>query len=365
MIRVLYVLPSLGVGGAERSLLALLRGIDRTRFEPHLCSLGSGGALRPEFEALGVPVHELGVAGGLGEFNGARLIALAVRLRPQIVHSRLLLANLWARLAGRLAGARVLCEERALELDRPRLAHFLNHATQRLANLHTANAAAIAKVMRTRDGVDPRRLRVAPAGIDAQPFLAPQSETPELEVISVHRFARTKGTVDLLEAFAAVRASRPGARLLLVGDGPERASLEARAQRPDLAGGVLFAGHRADLPVQLGRARVFALLSHDEGTPNAILEAMAAGLPVVATAIAGSAEAVLEGITGRLVPVRAPSAAAAALLRYLADPALAAAHGDAGRSRALASFSLDAVVRFYQELYLELLGAPVDQAPKS
>ena len=365
MIRILYVLPWLGVGGAERSLLALLRRIDRTRFEPHLCALGSGGALRPDFEALGVPVHELGVSAGLGELNGARLLALARRLRPRIVHSRLVLANLWARLAGAASGARVLCEERALELDRPRLAHWLNRATQRLADLQTANAEGIAELMRTRDGVDPRRLRVAPVGIDAQPYLAPRSAPPELEVVSVHRLVATKGTGDLLEAFALLRAWRPGARLLLVGDGPERPRLEARAQRPDLAGGVLFAGHRADLPAQLGRARVFALLSHDEGTPNAVLEAMAAGLPVVATKIAGSAEAVQDGVTGRLLPLRDPAAGAAALRGYLDDPTLAAAHGEAGRKRVLDSFSLDAVVRFYQALYLELLGARDGQAAKS
>ena len=355
MVRVLYVLPALSVGGAERSLLALVRRVDRNRFEPHLCALVSGGDLRGDFEALGVPVHELGVTAGLGEVNGLRLLCLARRLRPEIIHSRVVLANVWARLAGRISGARVLCEERNLDLERPRLAHWLNHATQGLAQVQLANAAGVAELMRTRDRVDPRRLRVVPAGIDAQPFLAPPGAPPDLDVVSVNRLVAYKGTADLLEAFACVRAARPGARLLIIGDGPERAVLEARARRPDLVGGVVFAGQRSDLPQQLARARVFTLLSHDEGTPNAILEAMAAGLPVVATAIAGSAEAVEDGVTGRLVPARDPAAAAAALLGYLADPQLAAAHGEAGRRRVLDQFTLEGVVRFYQTLYDQLL----------
>lgn len=362
MVRILYVLPALGVGGAERSLLALLRSLDRARFEPHLCSLERGGALRGDFEALGVPVYELGVAPGLREAMGARLVALAVRLRPRIVHSRLVLANLWGRLAGRACGAKVICEERGLELERPALATWLNRATGRLSHLELANAEAVAAVMRSRDRVDERRLRLVPGGIDPAPFDGAPAPEPEFDLASVHRLVAEKGTIDLLEALALVRRERPRARLLLVGDGPARARLEARAARSDLAGAVAFAGERADVAAQLRRARLFALLSREEGFPNAVLEAMASALPVVATATGGMGEVVEAGVTGALVPVGEPGAAAEAALRYLADPALAAAHGEAGRRRVRERFSFAAVAGRYERLYQELLDPARPQA---
>src|SRR5690349_12236892 len=95
--KVLYILTTLDVGGAERSLLEVLRRMDLTRLRPLMCSLISAGALRPAYEALGVPVIELGVAPGLAEARGLRLLPLLARFRPQIVHSRLILSNLWAR----------------------------------------------------------------------------------------------------------------------------------------------------------------------------------------------------------------------------------------------------------------------------
>jgi glycosyltransferase involved in cell wall biosynthesis len=360
VIRILYVLPSLAVGGAERSLLALLRRLDRARFEPHLCSLMDAGpeSLRPCFEELGVPVHALGVGPGLAELQGARIFSLVRRLRPQLVHSRLVLANAWARLAGALSGAAVICEERNLDLERPLVANLLNWSTQRLATVQLANAAAIGDLMRARDHVDPRKLRVVQGGIDLAPFEAVPAASPEPDhqLVSVHRLVPYKGTRGLLEALALVRAARPAAdvRLLLVGDGPARSALEKQARAPGLAGAVTFAGQRDDLPSQLARGRIFTLLSHDEGTPNAVLEGMAAGLPVVATAVAGTAEVVEEGVTGRLVPPRAPQAAAQALLKYLDDPAHARAHGAAGRARVHERYSIEKVVQVYQELYLEL-----------
>src|SRR5262249_40312554 len=130
-IRVIYLLTTLDVGGAERSLLEVLKRFDRSRIQPIICSLISGGALRRTYAELGAPIFELGVGPGIAEIRGARLVQLLARYRPAIVHSRLILSNLWARV-GAVMGARVICEERGLAHKRPPFMTTLNRLTQPL-----------------------------------------------------------------------------------------------------------------------------------------------------------------------------------------------------------------------------------------
>jgi glycosyltransferase involved in cell wall biosynthesis len=357
MIRILFVISSLDVGGAERSLLELVTRLPREKYEGVVCSLARGGSMKPSFLDRGIAVHELGVAPGLAELRGVALLPLLRRLRPDIVHARLLLANLWARVFGRLAGARVLCEERNLDNDRPTLASFLNRATSPLGHLEVANSAGVARRMRERDRVGDARLRVVPGAVDVLRFSpAPQGAPARWEVIAVNRLVSYKRSGDLLDAFARVRRRRPDATLALVGAGPERDRLLRQRSELGLDGAVELLGERADLPGLLRQARVFASASEDEGMPNAVLEAMSSGLPVVATRIAGSEELVLDGATGALVDVRSPASLAEALLRYLESPALAELHGAAGRERIVARFGVEAMVSAYERLYGELLG---------
>jgi glycosyltransferase involved in cell wall biosynthesis len=348
--RVLYVLPTLDVGGAERSLLHLLsrlRGVDA-----HVCALGHGGALLASFQALGVPVHVLGLAlGGADLRGGARLLPLVRRVRPDLLHARLFNANFWARVCGRLCGLPVLAEERGVEETRPGWATVLNRLSEPLGAITAGNSQAVLEAMRRRDRVPEARLRFVAGAVDADRF-SPAEAGKDQDAVAVQRLDPRKGVPDLVEAFALL----PEATLAIAGKGPMRAALEERVERLSLRGRVRLLGERHDVEALLRRSRVFVHASYEEGMPNAVLEAMACALPVVATRVAGSSEAVADGETGTLVPPRDPAALAAAVARYLGDAQLARRHGEAGRARAVAQFSYPSQAERYLELYRELLG---------
>jgi glycosyltransferase involved in cell wall biosynthesis len=147
------------------------------------------------------------------------------------------------------------------------------------------------------------------------------------------------------------------ATLLVVGDGPLRAPLESHAARLGIAAQVRFLGHRPDVEQILGAADVFVLSSASEGMSNTILEAMACGLPVVATRVGGADEMVVDGETGRLVPPAGPRELAGAVTALMADPLAARAMGAAGRRRAEQEFSLSGMLRRYESLYFEATNA--------
>jgi glycosyltransferase involved in cell wall biosynthesis len=335
-------------------LLEVVRRLDRARFEPTLCALVPGGRLTEAFTRAGVTVHELGVGAGAAELNGLRILPLFARLRPDVVHARLILANLWARL-GRLVGAQVICEERGLALERPGLMTTVNRLTRPLASVTVANSQAVAAVVRARDGID--GVRVVRGGVDLDRHrVRAAEEQPAFDLVAVTRLERYKGVFELIEAMSTVVSRRPGTKLALFGDGSQRRALEAELRRRELTSAVLFGGEDGDVPARLRDGRLFVLASHEEGLPNVVMEAMAAGLPVIATRVGGTPELVEDGVTGQLVPPRDPAALAAAILSYLDQPHRALAHGRAGRLKAERELDIAVTVERYQAMYLELAG---------
>jgi glycosyltransferase involved in cell wall biosynthesis len=161
----------------------------------------------------------------------------------------------------------------------------------------------------------------------------------------------------LLDAFASVARARPQARLWIAGDGPRRAMLEARRDALGLGDRVRFLGTRPDVPDLLAAADVVVLSSVREGLPVTLLEAMRAERPVVATAVGGCSELVVDGETGRLVPPEDPAALGAAVAPLLADRGLAGAMGAAGRRRWSERYTAEAMVRGTEAVYREVLGA--------
>lgn len=349
-VRVLFLLTTLDVGGSECSALRLLQRLDRRSVQPMVVSLLSGGRLLPAFQELGLPLFQLGVGPGLRELCGARLFPLLWKHRPEVIHSMLFLSNQWARLA-RLGAVRVLSEEQGVEDDRPAWATWMNRLTAPLTTLHLANAEAVARRMSARDRIAADRIRVVRGGIDLSAFNPrPVDLIPEYDFVCVARLERIKGIYELLTAMQELVRTHPTARLCLVGDGSERAAVEQQIAARGLSGAVGLLGARADVQAWLHRSRVFVLPSHQEGFSTAVLEAMACGLPTVATRVGGTPEQVLEGRTGRLVPPGDPPALAAAMRAYLDRPVEIETHGRAARHE-VARFSLDTLVGTLERLY--------------
>jgi glycosyltransferase involved in cell wall biosynthesis len=212
-------------------------------------------------------------------------------------------------------------------------------------------------------GVPPERVVAIPAGVnlEAFPFGARAPDTARAlglgqpVIGSVAMFRGSKGHPQLLQAFAMVREKRPGASLLLVGDGIRRAWVEQLAREAHLGEAVVFTGFRPDVPALLGTMDCFAQAStRTEGVPQALLQAFAAGVPVVASRIGGIPEVVIDGETGLLVPSESPEALAAGIERVLDDPEAAAQRARAARALVEARFShgqaIDRLLRVYGEV---------------
>jgi sugar transferase (PEP-CTERM/EpsH1 system associated) len=292
------------------------------------------------------------------------------RLAPAIVHTRNL-AALEATVPALLAGVRARVHgEHGRDASDPdglrRRYRWVRRAYSPMVTCYIALSAdlesylrdrvgiAEGRIVRIHNGVDTQRFR--PAAAAAEPIVGCPFTNDHWLVGTVGRMDAIKDHANLARAFVLALRINPAAardlRLVIVGDGVARRESEqilAEAGVSDLA---WFAGERTDVADVMRRFDCFALPSRGEGISNTILEAMATGLPVVATRVGGNAELVEDGLTGRLVPPTDPQSLAQAMLAYHARRATARRHGTAGRSRAERSFSLDGMVRRYHELYL-------------
>ncbi len=376
--KVLYVIGTLDVGGTEGQLVQLVTHLDPLRFQPVVCSLSSGGPYLDTLTAAGVPVKVIGFRGfqrGLRRLVSlpkvalqlSRLVRFLRQERPLIVHGFLFWAYILGTYAAKLAGVPiVLASRRGLghfKVNRPHYL-FLERMATRLTDLIVANAEAVRQDVIRQERMAPSKVKVVHNGIDA--FRYALAADPALRSsLGLAEGARVVGVVanlipykghrDFLRACQAIRQREAGVTFLLIGDGPCRGELEDLARELGLEKAVRFLGSRRDVPQLLALMDIVVLPSLEEGFPNAILEAMAAGKPVVATRVGGVPEAVVHDETGLLVPPHDPQALADAILLLLADPSRAEAMGRTGRDRAAKLFGLDRMIRETEALYEELL----------
>lgn len=375
---VLFVIGTLQRGGAEGQLVTLATRLDRRRFRPHVLCLTDTGPLARPLQDAGVPVELFGFkafipARGFGLLRAMwlwpreilRLSGTIRRIGPDIIHGFLFWAYVLGTLAGRLAGVpvrvasrRSLSEFKAQHPRHRRLEHLAN----RWVSIVVANSEAVRQDSLATERLRPSQVRVIHNGVRRAEAMGPRTLAREALGIPTDAIVATvvanliayKGHEVFLHSWA--KSWRPGAVALLVGDGPERARLERIALSLGLpSGAVRFLGTRADVPDVLGATDLFVLPSFEEGFSNAILEAMAAGAPVIATDVGGNREAVVDGVTGLIVAPRDVAALADALSRLLGNADVRRRLGRAGRTRAEQIFSIDAMVHGYESLYEEQL----------
>ncbi len=368
---IVHVIYRLQVGGLENGLVNLINQMPRERYRHAIVSLTDVTEFRRRIRRDDVEVIALDKAPGQDWRLYPRLWRLFRRLRPRIVHSRNL-AALEAQLPAWLAGVpcRIHGEHGwdVSDLDGSRYRR-LKRLLRPFVGHYIALSGHIEAYLRDQVGVPADRLTRIINGVDTGRFRpdGPVAELPEafagtdrVRIGTVGRLEAVKDQGTLLEAFIRLRdldpAVFPRLRLILVGEGSLRPALEARARAAGVGDQVWFAGARDDIPELLRALDLFVLPSRAEGISNTIMEAMASGLPVVATAVGGNDELVRDGETGRLVPAEDPAALALAL-QACGDPALRRRMGAAGRVRAEAAFSLAAMVNRYLEVYDRQCGA--------
>lgn len=372
--KILYAIGSFELGGTERHLCQILPLLRDRGWDVSLYCVRRRGSLAPRLEAAGIEVIAPPLEAALPE--AARLPASAMKLgallfsrKPDIVHLFLPEAYLVGGPMGLLARTKVRVASRRnlnrYQAKRPRIAK-LEHALHPRMDAVLGNSRAIIDEL-VEEGCPPDRAILIYNGIDLATYAAlPDKarartalglEPDAFVAVIVANLIPYKGHRDLIEALARIRDELPPSwRLLCAGrDDGIGTELQALARDRDVADHVCFLGERADTIDLLAASDAGILCSHEEGFSNAILEYMAAGLPVVATDVGGNAEAVIDGETGLILPPQDPDALGAAILKIARDPAQATAMGKAGRKRVEETFALEACVAQYDALYRRLL----------
>ena len=320
----------------------------------------TGGGIGAELQAAGIPVVWL-EAHRRGGASAALALWRLAREPIDVLHAFLFHANLMGRIVGAFARVpAVVVSERSVESTKAPWHLWADRLTWRLADRWTANSRSVARVLERREGVDARRIETILNGIDIAHFEAAvpasgfRSQMGFAEgdrvVVCVGRLDPLKGQGTLVEAFREVASAEPRARLCFVGDGPMRAALTQQSAGLKLSNEVRFSGTLTDVRPALAAAELFVLSSTEEGLPGSVMEAQAAGVPVVATAVGGTPELVRHERTGLLVPARDPVALSAAILRLLRDPDLASRLAAAARAD-VQQLSVDRMVDATVDLY--------------
>lgn len=366
--RILHVVPDLMPYGLERVVWSLVTHTDRGQYEPAVVSMydAEPGSMGPELERRGVKVFHLGKRRGFDPRTFGSLASVLRDWRPHLLHTH----NYVLRYVLPAAAATGLPPvihtiHNVADREVERLGQWLHQLAFRRWVRPVAIAEEVAASYQRVYHL--RRPVLIPNGIDLTPYAAARQgrsawrrregfAEDELLLACVARFYEQKNHKTLLEAFAQIKDEMPRARLLLAGDGYLRGATEQQVAALSLHDRVTFLGRRDDVAQILGASDMFVLPSLWEGNPLSVMEAMAAGLPVVATAVGGVPELVEEGRSGLLCTPGDAAGLAAAIRSLAADAERRRVFGEQAMARAEARFGEAAMVRAYEELYAEELG---------
>ena len=367
-IKILHCIASFETGGTELNLVRTLENLDPARFELSVLVLKNQGPLLDRVKRLGIPISEFRFP-SLNSFEvfrqAARVLMFLRERRPDVVHCHDRYTNTFVIPLAKLAGMRFIIASRRWWTAMPRSVYRVgNQIAYRLAHCILANSEATAQLMIQHEGLNPARIIVVSNFLEDSAFAPLEErrrreglrlfEVPDgaLVICAVALFRPEKDLETLIQAVALLseRSVRP--HLLLIGRGPCEEALRRAAINKGVAEQVHFPGFLSSPPNPHAYGDISVLCSLHEGFPNSIIEAMAAGKPVVATNVGGISDAVDADVTGLLVPPASPETLAAALERLLADRELSADMGKRGLGKAQTTFRAAVVINRLSELYL-------------
>ena len=353
-IPVAVFLTSFDAGGTERQMTELIRRLDDRRFAVHAVCLRREGAWLPRVAGRAASVTEFRIGAFARPSTLKQLFRFASwcrRERIAIVQTCDFYSNVFGLPGAFLGGVPVrLGSRRELNPDKTAARIRLQRFAYAFATRLIANSPASAEFL-VNEGIARSKVSIIPNGLDATAFTAPPPKDRVTRVVTVANLRPEKGHETLIAAAALLARDCPDLRYLIVGDGARRAELEALVRTKGVDRIVEFAGHREDVPALLAASDLFVLPSRSEAFPNGAIEAMAAGLPVIASAVGGLLDLIQSSRTGLLVPADDAEALAAALRRLHQDPERAASIGAAARREVLSRYSFDRMVAAFEHLY--------------
>jgi len=369
-IRIIYLIIGLGRGGAEMMLYRLLKRLNRKVFNPVVIALFNfSGPLQEKIEALGIEVHIVGLRSKFDISAYYNLYRLLKGLSPVILHTQLFAADVLGRIFGRMLNIPVIITSIRNTYYGGFGRNLMIRWTERFADRTTFVSEAAALQFGKLNIIPAEKAQVIYNGLDADSFYCNLSnegkirKREEMELpqegfllLTVGSLNLQKGYIDLLNAMQMIQGTADDLWLVIAGSGPLKNKLRSKAEELNLQEKVIFMGRCDNVPQLMAAADALVLSSLWEGLPGVVLEAMASELPVVATAVGGTPELVLDGVTGYLVPAESPEKLARALEKIIRLPEeQRKSMGKSGLSRVKEHFHVDKMVKAYEKLYYECL----------
>ena len=371
---ILYAIGSLVLGGSEKQMALLIKHLDQLNFNCHLFVLQPFGPLINSMRTTNVKIYD---GGYLSEKSAvAKILSLLLaqlrlcrviwKIRPDIIHAYLPLTNFMGSVAGRILKVPlIITSKRALGTyqDRYRGSRIFDITSFRLSTRVTVNSKAVGEDTIKRDRGNADKIRLIYNGVELTEFTSGNFKRIKIRealhidpdkkiIITIANLIPYKGHIDLLKAATLVTEQFPGSQFLLVGeDRGVRSNLVKLAQELGIVNHILFLDRRDDISDLMAASDISVLSSHEEGFSNVVLESMAAGLPVVATRVGGNPEAIIDGMTGWIVPPRNPEALANKIVDLLNDPQKARRWGELGKIRIKENFLVEKMVDEHLKLY--------------
>lgn len=366
--RISFLITELDHGGAEQALVRIATGLDRSLWEPQVISLNDRGPLTEPLEAAGIPVTAIG-AGRVRSPRGLwrATVGLARCLKeqqPAVLQTFLFHANIAGRLAAKRAGVQVVVSGIRVAEKRGRWRLTLDRRTDHLVSRHVCVSQSVADFSISESGLPEPKVVVIPNGVDVDRFVLAEAAdlsqfgVPEdaVTILSVGRLDEQKNPVGLLQSFARIADRHSRAHLLFVGHGPDVAALKTAIAQQKLDSQTHLAGWQPDVPGIMKACDLFVLASKWEGMPNVLLEAGAAGIPIVSTRVEGAEEIITSGESGSLVGISQRDELANSISDCLSDSHSARLRATRLQGVIQEQFTWDSVVESYSRLYTSLLG---------
>ena len=354
-VNILYVTLSLDIGGLEILLLEFLKALNRVKFNPSVCVLQEKGELITEIRRLGIPVYVISKKPGIDYTLPFKLLKLIKDKNIHIVHTHNSTPWLYAGLAVKMLKRVHLVHTKHSNLDarRKRLLKAESYLAKRTDYI-IADAQDVFQFMMNKQAIPASKIKVIFNGIDIKKFASlkrAENKEGKKTIGIIGRLVPVKDHITLLSAFKIVSQKLNAVELFIIGDGQLKENLIKYCQENGLNEKVKFLGARRDIPELMQQIDSLVLTSLNEGLSITLLEAMAAGLPVIATNVGGNPEIVKDNETGFLVPPKNPKLLAEKIITLLSDQKLANGMAEKGRKRAKEYFSIEKMVRSYEQLY--------------
>jgi len=366
MIKISYIIEQLAKGGAERQLFELVKGIDRNRFIPMVICLSQGGYWAAEIRKLNIQVIEL-PTGKKREFAILfKLVKLLKATQPDLVHTYLWSANTYGRIAAILSKVpTIIASERNLtEIGKDKNIYMIciDRLLALFSNGIICNSNKASESLINNYSFDPEKVFTVHNGIDIDNFLkrtmiSSRKKLAQKVVGTIGRLFPQKNYRLFLDVAKIVldRFEDESIKFLIIGEGPLRNELVMYSKDLGIGDFLIFTGEREDIPQLLKNMDIFVMTSIYEGLPNAIIEAMASGLPVITTDVGGNGELVIDGETGFLCQTNDKVLIASRVIDLINDEMKARRMGEHGKKRILNEFGVEKMVKDTEQIYLKLL----------